>query len=74
MERYCCLSMTKQFEVEFPDERYVCVSEFSGEFGLINRKNPTVYTPISYCPWCGARLPSSLQPEQPFSLEQTSSN
>jgi|GEM_PF-5993252 len=56
---YCCEAMWKQFEVETDDERLVFFQKEHREFGLIDRKDPTSYTPIAFCPWCGRDILSA---------------
>jgi hypothetical protein len=53
---YCCEIMQDQLERESEDERYVRYLAQDDEIGLINRKDPDYYSPISYCPWCGKRI------------------
>jgi hypothetical protein len=55
---YCCEIMQHQLEIESEDERYVRYVPQEDEIGLINRKDPVYYSPISYCPWCGKRIAS----------------
>jgi hypothetical protein len=66
MPKYCCYGMEKQFAIEPEEERLVSYSEKRAEFGLRDRKDGEIYTPISFCPWCGTRLPSRLPPEHPY--------
>jgi len=59
--------MTKQFEIEPDDERLISYSEQFDEYGVRDRKDREVYTPICFCPWCGTRLRSRFMPEEPRS-------
>lgn len=54
--QYCCEIMEDQLERESEDERYVRYLPQTDEIGLINRKDPDYYSPISYCPWCGKKI------------------
>ena len=66
MSKYCCWSMEKQFEIEPDNERLVWYSEEHDEYGLRDRKEDHTYTPISFCPWCGMRLPGRHSPDQAY--------
>lgn len=50
---YCCEAMWKQFEIESDEERLVFHQPEFSEYGLVDRKDPTAYIPIGFCPWCG---------------------
>jgi len=66
---HCCRSMTEHLENESADEALVFYSAAQNAYGLPDRKDDIAYTPISYCPWCGTRLPSldGITPDEPFS-------
>jgi hypothetical protein len=55
---YCCEIMRDQLVGQNEDERYVRYCPKEDETGLINRKDPDCYSPISFCPWCGKRIAS----------------
>jgi hypothetical protein len=50
---YCCEGMERQFEVDSEDERLIFFAKEIEEYGLIDRKDPSGYVPIAFCPWCG---------------------
>jgi hypothetical protein len=66
MPNYCCYSMEEQFEIEREEERLVSYSKEQDEFGLRDRKDDEIYTPISFCPWCGTSLTGRLSPDHPY--------
>lgn len=67
MERHCCEEMRRRIawrcadhadQFECPDA-LVRYSDRFDEYGLIIHDGGTSVAVISFCPWCGSRLPDS---------------
>lgn len=67
MPNHCCEHMdhatqlkcdTHRDEFECPDVLIIYVDRFA-EYGIIFHDGGTAYSIISYCPYCGTKLPSS---------------
>ncbi len=65
---HCCESMTAEVEADPAYEQQVAYDENFNEYGLRDRFDPSLRTPIRFCPWCGTRLPTTLStpPDVPF--------
>lgn len=67
MTSHCCEAMTCQasWQCDAHPDRYDCPDALISfvvryrEYGLIVHDGGSSYIVISYCPWCGARLPRS---------------
>jgi hypothetical protein len=65
MPQHCCEAMTRRLDwrCDTHADRYDCAdASFTAkfqEYGLIIHDGGSSSIVISYCPWCGARLPAS---------------
>jgi hypothetical protein len=55
---HCCEDMRRNLERS--EIGVVFIAKYR-EYGIRYRDGGTSYQEISYCPWCGGRLPSSLR-------------
>jgi hypothetical protein len=68
IRQHCCEMMTRQVEdwhCDMHADKFSCpdavidfIAKFR-EYGIIIHAGGSSHTVISYCPWCGARLPDS---------------
>lgn len=55
MAQHCCQEMQMMVE----EENSIVFLEKFQEYGVPIRDGGSSYLLMNYCPWCGARLPSS---------------
>ncbi len=69
MNKYCCDAMRSQLELacehhaspfDCPDALVAYSPKFN-EYGLIVHDGGSSVIAISFCPWCGTKLPKSLR-------------
>ena len=66
MKKYCCQDMFAHIEEEKDSNEYkskhgIIYSPCLNEYGI--PVDDVSYIVISYCPWCGQKLPPSLREE-----------
>lgn len=78
MPNFCCKTMKDDLEhiCDQHDSRFTCPNaimsydEQYNEYGVIIHDGGTSSVLISFCPWCGTRLPESLRDKWFQALEE----
>ena len=69
LKEYCCETMAEHLNYrceEHPDvfdcaDNLIYRSADSGAYGIIIHDGGSSFSRISYCPWCGAKLPEKTR-------------